>query len=102
MINSERRKPRPSEAATALYDGIAPRENAPHGRRQAHAGVADRAAPPRRAGGYLLRTLNLFLLWQERSHQRRQLAGLDDDGLKDIAVSRIDAEREARKWFWQE
>jgi uncharacterized protein YjiS (DUF1127 family) len=102
MISTERRTGRSGEATALPHDAVIQGEDAPHGRRRAHAGVARWAAPLRRTDGLLLRLLYLLLRWQERSRQRRQLAGLDDDRLKDIAVSRADAEREARKWFWQE
>ena len=40
--------------------------------------------------------------WRERTRQRQVLAGLSDRELKDIAVSRVDALREAEKPFWRE
>lgn len=39
--------------------------------------------------------------WIERRGQRRALAGLEDYRLKDIGVSREQADREARKPFWK-
>ena len=39
--------------------------------------------------------------WIERHGQRRALAGLEDYRLKDIGVSREQADREARKPFWK-
>ncbi|HZH28484.1 MAG TPA: DUF1127 domain-containing protein [Azospirillaceae bacterium] len=39
--------------------------------------------------------------WIERQHQRAQLRDLPDEVLKDIGVTRADAEREASKPFWQ-
>lgn len=41
-------------------------------------------------------------IWFERSRQRRALLRLDSYMLKDIGISRCDAEREAAKWFFQE
>jgi uncharacterized protein YjiS (DUF1127 family) len=38
--------------------------------------------------------------WQERSRQRRQLAGLSDRDLRDFGASRADAIHEAGKRFW--
>ena len=38
--------------------------------------------------------------WRQRARQRRLLLTLDDSMLKDIAVTRVDAEFEARKPFW--
>lgn len=41
----------------------------------------------------------LRLLWSVR-RQRDQLAALDDRALKDIGLTRADAEAEARRGFW--
>lgn len=40
--------------------------------------------------------------WHMNWRTRRQLARLPDFMLKDIGISRIDAEQEARKPFWNE
>ena len=40
-------------------------------------------------------------VWQERSAGRRELRGLTDRDLRDIGVTRSEAEAEARKPFWQ-
>ncbi len=40
--------------------------------------------------------------WRARAHQRRQLAELTPDMLKDIGVTLADAYFEARKPFWRE
>lgn len=40
-------------------------------------------------------------LWHERARQRRALAELPSELLKDIGVSRADAAREAGKPFWK-
>ncbi len=40
-------------------------------------------------------------LWDRRVRGRRHLAQLDDDMLKDIGVTRVEAEIESRKPFWQ-
>lgn len=40
-------------------------------------------------------------LWQTRASQRRGLLGLDDRLLRDIGVTRAQAEEEARKPFWR-
>ncbi|MFO1067552.1 MAG: DUF1127 domain-containing protein [Geminicoccaceae bacterium] len=39
--------------------------------------------------------------WIERYRQRRTLLELNDHLLKDIGVSRVDAEREGYKPFWR-
>jgi uncharacterized protein YjiS (DUF1127 family) len=47
---------------------------------------------------YLLR--KAYALANERSKQRRQLLEMDDRQLKDIGITRIEAEQEARKPIW--
>jgi uncharacterized protein YjiS (DUF1127 family) len=44
--------------------------------------------------------VDLILEWQERSRQRRHLATLDDNMLRDIGLSRADVDRETHKHFW--
>lgn len=39
--------------------------------------------------------------WRARSRQRAHLAVMDAHMLRDIGLSRAEARREARKWFWQ-
>ena len=39
-------------------------------------------------------------LWKEVSKQRSDLKNLSDHFLKDIGISRVDAEREASRPFW--
>ncbi|MEK0085625.1 DUF1127 domain-containing protein [Benzoatithermus flavus] len=39
--------------------------------------------------------------WIERYRQRRALLELSDHVLKDIGISRVEAEREGRKPFWR-
>lgn len=41
------------------------------------------------------------ITWLERMRERRQLAGLSDDMLKDIGVSRADVEHVVEKPFWR-
>ena len=40
-------------------------------------------------------------LWQERAAQRAHLAALGDHMLKDIGISRVEADQEAAKPFWR-
>lgn len=40
--------------------------------------------------------------WHERWRQRQALMRLDDHLLKDIGISRADADQEATKPFWKE
>lgn len=39
--------------------------------------------------------------WHQRRTGRKQLMGMDDRELKDLGISRCDAEREYRKPFWR-
>ena len=45
--------------------------------------------------------LKTFIFWIERTHQRKQLAKLDDRMLKDIGISRADVNQEIAKPFWK-
>jgi uncharacterized protein YjiS (DUF1127 family) len=45
--------------------------------------------------------VDAVLGWAERARQRRALGALDDIALRDIAVSRADADRELSKPFWR-
>jgi uncharacterized protein YjiS (DUF1127 family) len=40
--------------------------------------------------------------WRHRARSRRALLAVDDRELRDIRLTRVDAEREARKPFWRE
>jgi uncharacterized protein YjiS (DUF1127 family) len=46
-------------------------------------------------------TAGLLRRWGARAHQRRQLFEMDDQQLRDIGVSRVEAVRESRKLFWR-
>lgn len=45
--------------------------------------------------------LDLLLLWLERATQWRQLRALNGHALKDIGISRADADHETDKPFWR-
>jgi uncharacterized protein YjiS (DUF1127 family) len=45
--------------------------------------------------------LDRLLAWHEVARQRRALLGLSDRMLKDIGVTRAEAEREASRPFWR-
>ena len=47
------------------------------------------------------RTVERLAEWHNQHDGRRQLMGLDDRHLKDLGISRCDAEREYRKPFWR-
>ncbi len=38
--------------------------------------------------------------WQRRSRSRQELEGLSDATLRDIGITRCDAQHEAQKAFW--
>ncbi len=40
--------------------------------------------------------------WYVLGHERRMLAGLNDDALKDIGLSRADVEHERARPFWDD
>ena len=40
--------------------------------------------------------------WIERYQQRRELLALSDHTLKDVGISRADADHEGSKHFWQD
>lgn len=54
------------------------------------------------AAGNLLKAGEATQPWYYRWRQRHALMRLDDHLLKDIGVSRADAEHEAAKPFWKE
>lgn len=43
---------------------------------------------------------NTLIAWQRRAQQRRALARLDADGLKDIGITAQAARSEANRPFW--
>jgi uncharacterized protein YjiS (DUF1127 family) len=51
---------------------------------------------------YLLAVLSALHTWQRRIQERRELAGLSDQDLRDIAITRYDARIEAAKPFWRD
>ena len=67
---------------------------------RATAGSADRLAAGLRVA--LSRATLTLLRWQELARQRRALAALSDQMLKDLGLTRADALREAGRPFWDE
>lgn len=55
----------------------------------------------RRLASLPARIFDLLLTWQERAEARSHLAGLNDHLLKDMGLTRADAQRESDKHFWQ-
>ena len=54
-----------------------------------------------RPGTLLGRFVEVLMVWQERAHERYQLAGLNDHAMKDIGLSRADVRKESSKPFWR-
>jgi uncharacterized protein YjiS (DUF1127 family) len=46
--------------------------------------------------------VDTLLLWQARGRARRDLAGLNNQMLHDLGITRADVEREYRKPFWRD
>jgi uncharacterized protein YjiS (DUF1127 family) len=55
----------------------------------------------RRLASWLRSARARVQLWQQRRQGRQQLLGLDDHLLRDIGISRLQAEAEADKPFWR-
>lgn len=54
-----------------------------------------------RGHGWTSGVISAIAMWVERSRSRRALAALDDDHLRDVAISRADARHESAKPFWR-
>jgi uncharacterized protein YjiS (DUF1127 family) len=69
----------------------------------AHAGTLCRApsAPPTTSRHLLAQLGALLNEWRRRARSRRELATLCDRCLRDMGVTRYDADREVRKPFWR-
>ena len=50
----------------------------------------------------LLKMLDAYLAWDEKRRQRLALLALSDEILKDIGISRAQAEAEGSKPFWRD
>jgi len=59
------------------------------------------AREPERPVPCLRRVLALFHIWRQRSHDRQELAQLDERSLRDVGLTRYDVLYEARKPFWR-
>ena len=57
--------------------------------------------PARRLVSPLARLARTLITWQERESQRAHLAELPDYLLKDMGLSRTDADQESGKSFWR-
>jgi uncharacterized protein YjiS (DUF1127 family) len=49
----------------------------------------------------LARVAALLVTWEARARERRMLAEMPDRMLKDLGITRIDADREAAKPLWR-
>jgi uncharacterized protein YjiS (DUF1127 family) len=56
---------------------------------------------PARATASLRRARDTIGLWRDRFRGRQQLVLLDDHALRDIGITRLQAEAEANKPFWR-
>jgi uncharacterized protein YjiS (DUF1127 family) len=59
-------------------------------------------ASPRRLSGFLRRVRAALREWRRRKNGRLELARLDERMLRDIGLTRSDAEYEINKPFWRE
>jgi len=68
-----------------------------------HAELIGKGRAPhfRHLSGRVGKVRRMFEMWANRSAGRRTLAGLSQRDLKDIGLSRYDAEMESRKPFWR-
>ena len=48
------------------------------------------------------RAVHTAMVWRERARERRQLLAMGERELHDIAITRVDALREASKPLWKE
>ena len=66
------------------------------------ASLAQRAAHTmtRVMGAVVVGLPDTLYTWQKRHRMRRELLSLDDRLLRDMGLSRCDAEREGRRPFW--
>jgi uncharacterized protein YjiS (DUF1127 family) len=58
-----------------------------------------------RFGGAVVRaakaTVGLLVAWQQRARERHALTGLDEHGLRDLGLTRVDVMVEMDKPFWR-
>jgi uncharacterized protein YjiS (DUF1127 family) len=61
-----------------------------------------RQASPHRLSGFLSGVRAALRQWRQRRNGRLELARLDERMLRDIGLTRVDAEYEINKPFWRE
>jgi uncharacterized protein YjiS (DUF1127 family) len=59
-------------------------------------------ASPRRLSGFLSEVRATLREWRQRKNGRLELARLDERMLRDIGLTRVDADYEINKPFWRE
>ena len=64
-------------------------------------GRQDILSNPFRFPGFLVGIWKNLSLWIERAQQRKELSELSDHQLKDIGITRDEAEMESNKKFWE-
>jgi uncharacterized protein YjiS (DUF1127 family) len=65
------------------------------------ASVFSRGAEDRSQPSLFRRMLNVVMTWQNRATMRHHLLNMNEHMLKDIGLSRADAQREANKHVWE-
>ncbi len=68
---------------------------------QVQANVLGQAGGRTSRGSVAARVGATLVMWQQRVSERAALASLDDRFLKDMGLTRADAEREYGKPFWR-
>jgi uncharacterized protein YjiS (DUF1127 family) len=66
---------------------------------QRHSNISHQINPSHE--GLVSRAAEMYWLWRERHRSRANLIGLPDADLKDLGLSRGDAEKEWEKPFWR-
>lgn len=74
---------------------------APAAPRRALGPAAQSSGLYRRAGLRVRHGIDTLRLWHERARGRQQLRTFDDHLLRDIGITRLQAEAEANKPFWR-
>jgi len=59
-------------------------------------------ASPRQLSGFLIGVRATLREWRQRRNGRLELARLDERMLRDIGLTRVDADHEINKPFWRE
>ena len=70
--------------------------------RSGRQGVSGEVGSGQRGATWIDRAVSRVRRWHRLARQRRALAQLSDQILKDIGLSRVDALREAARPFWDE